>query len=544
MFPLATWELQQKVDDAWTPVDDHPVLDLLESPTPWQGGADLLAASMVDWNLYGEGYWLLVGPGKEPQELWWRPASSMTPKLDRNGYLSHYEYRVDGQVVRLETDDVFQFRRRQSPDNPWRGVSPLQSLGKEIWTDTQAAIYSAAMAKNLGMPGWIASPKVIPEDSDVSATEIETTRDYLRDEYAGENRGKPMVTSIPMDIHRMAFNPEEMHLDGLHNFSEQRVTGMFRLPAAVVGFGTGLEQTTENATLVQYEKQAWQTGLKPIHRSMSSQVSRGILPLFGLDVKQWRLRFNFDDIEVLQEDQDKSTDRNVKRLSAGGMTRYEFRESEGLDVDDLDKVWLMKSSITEVPAPGFPESVLAEREAKAADMAAMMQPNDDDDDDDDDEEDPSDDDNDSPPTRSVHLRRLSNSDRLLSRYHRSTRRITDDFTDLLTDEFNGLGRLAARHFREINSQRSSTRQLSSDDEDMIREIVEAMSIRDWQNEVLRQKIGEPLTLRTLTAAVDDINAVLSIASQHTRSGDASSDRNGGTQSARHRRCRSVSQGGI
>ena len=300
MFPLATWELQRKVDGTWTPIDDHPVLDLLESPTPWNSGADLLAASTVDWNLYGEGYWILVGSGIQPEELWWRPASSMTPKLDRSGYLSHYEYRVDGQVIRLETADVFQFRRRQSPDNPWREVSPLQSLGKEIWTDTQAAIYSAAMAKNLGMPGWIASPKVIPEDSDVSATEIETTRDYLRDEYAGLNRGKPMVTSIPMDIHRMAFSPEEMLLKGLHDFSEQRVTGMFRLPAAVVGFGTGLEQTTENATLIQYEKQAWQTGLKPDHLSLSSQVSRWILPLYGLDVKQWRLRFNYDGVEVLQ----------------------------------------------------------------------------------------------------------------------------------------------------------------------------------------------------------------------------------------------------
>jgi len=492
MFPLATWELQNKVDGAWQPVGDHPVLDLLDSPTPWHSGADLLTASMIDWCFWGEGYWILVGIGDEPSELWWRPASSMTPKRDSRGYLSHYEYRVDGQTETVEADDVFQFRRRQSADNPWRGVSPLSSLGKEIWTDTQAAIYSAAMSKNLGMPGWIASPKQLDEDDEVDDDDLQTTRQYLKDEYAGSGRGKPLLLDVPMDIHRLAFNPNEMHIKGLHDYSEQRVCGMFRLPAAVVQFGTGLEQTTENATLTQYEKQAWLTGLKPIHLSIAMQVSRSILPLFALDVRNWRLRFNFDGIEVLQENQDKVTDRNVKRLRAGGITRYQFLEAEGLPAVDTDHVWLLPSSIQEIPSPDFPEAVLKEREAKALEMAQGGN------------------DDDPPPRRSVSPIRARRVDRLLARYNRSTRRITEDFTDLLVTEFTEFGKMAGRTFRRVNSERSAVRQLSGEDEELAREVLGRMNIRDWQNEVMRQKIGEPLTLRTLTSTIDDLSSVLSL----------------------------------
>ena len=513
MFPLARWQLERRDGDDWVAAPRHPVLDLLELPTPWHSGADLLAATMIDWNLHGTGYWVIVGNG-EPSELWWRPASSITPKRDSSGLLSHYDYKVEGETIRLNQDDVLQVRRHQHPDNPWLGISPLASLGREIWTDSEAVNYSSAMVRNMGIPGWIASPKDV-KNLDLGEEDFKAIREYLRDEYTANGRGSTLVLQAPMDIFRIAFSPSEMHLKGIHDFSEQRICGVFRLPAAVVQFGTGLEQTTENATLEQYEKQAWQTGLKPIHRSLAAQVSRVLLPKFDMDLTQWRLSFNFDEVEVLHEDIYAVTRRNLDRFNAGGITRYELRQAEGFDASDLDKIYLLPPGYSEVPADGFPEEVLREREEReAAANAAALATTIGDAIDEDDDSDENGDGEDTEPVAARYLRRSRKRDRLLTRFARSSQRLSDEFTDEFADEFHGLGQRTGALFRELNSgrvirQSRALKQLSGEDEELVRRIVEELDVSDFEERVMGTK-GRDLQLRSLTATADDIAAVLDV----------------------------------
>ena len=108
-----------------------------------------------------------------------------------------------------------------------------------------------------------------------------------------------------------------------------------------------------------------------------------------------------------------------------------------------------------------------------------------------------------------YLKARSKSDRLLFRYNRSTRRIIDEFTDELTSAFEDFGAMAGRLYRKASSGQA-IRQLSGADEELIREIIAAMAIQDWKQTIFRNKIGEPLTLRSLTATIDDISAVLDL----------------------------------
>ena len=83
-IPLCPWTLEQRVDGAWEPVDAHPILDLLVSPTPWHGGPEMLTALVVDYLITGTAYWQRVSPNKTgpPRELWWRPSESLFPVLN------------------------------------------------------------------------------------------------------------------------------------------------------------------------------------------------------------------------------------------------------------------------------------------------------------------------------------------------------------------------------------------------------------------------------------------------------------------------------
>ena len=62
MLPRCPWVLERRVDGAWEPVDAHPILDLLASPTPWHGGSEMLSALVSDYLISGTAYWQRVAP--------------------------------------------------------------------------------------------------------------------------------------------------------------------------------------------------------------------------------------------------------------------------------------------------------------------------------------------------------------------------------------------------------------------------------------------------------------------------------------------------
>ena len=253
---------------------------------------------------------------------------------------------------RKKEDDVIQLRRRQRVDNPFLGVSPLVSLAKEVWIDQEAEEMSAAILKNLGIVGLMISPKGSSEQNgiDISDDDVESMRKYLRENYSGDNRAETMFAAFPMDVHSMtAANGEQMHPKAIHDFVEERVCALYRLPASVVQFGIGLEQTTENATLEQYEKQAWETGLIPVGDPIAEQMSRQLLPPFELDSDMYRLQLDYSGVEVLQDKLGELALIWGGLLNTGAVLRSTVLEKLGLPFTDADKVRHMPINIVEVP---------------------------------------------------------------------------------------------------------------------------------------------------------------------------------------------------
>ena len=356
MLPRAQWQLQKMGKEDWEPDDQrHPVLTRLNVPTPWHSGSDLLMATLTDWCIRGEAYWIPVS-ARGVSELWWRPATSMEPKVDQAGHLDHYEYRSpSGKITRYQPDEVIAIRFGQHPDNPWRGVSPLTSLGAEIWTDQEAARASAVAMRNLGVVGMVISPGTSDSMGVVSQDDLIATRDYVRKEYTGEQRGETLVLGFPakVDYPRREGGADASHKP-IHDWAEERVCAVLRVPAAVVGFGPGLEQTKVGATMAVLEKQAWRTGLLPDAEMIASAVSRQLLPMFGLDPEDYRLRFDTSMIAELQGDMVVDAQAWQVLVSSGIATRGEAREAFGLEVmEAADDVFLLPLSVVEVGRSSF-----------------------------------------------------------------------------------------------------------------------------------------------------------------------------------------------
>ena len=178
----------------------------------------------------------------------------------------------------------------QNPANPWLGVSPLAALAPEIWINREATRMTAALLKNMGQVGIAVIAKPLEGGDQISEDDAKAMKKYLREAYSGSNRGDSMFIEFPAEIHGGELvDPDMMHPKTIFDYVQEMVCSIYRLPAAVLQFGVGLEAATQNATMVQLEKQAWETGILPVQWALASQIGRQLLPSFGLDVATYRL---------------------------------------------------------------------------------------------------------------------------------------------------------------------------------------------------------------------------------------------------------------
>lgn len=233
----------------WENVPDHELEMLADRPNPYYNGNALWKATLISYVLSGNGYWLKIRNAfGAVVQLWYVPHWCMEPRWPFGGsqFISHYDYTPDhGTPFAVSPADVVHFRFGLDPENTRKGVSPIRPLLREIWTDDQCAQFSEAIVRNMGVPGLVLSPKNDGwKPSEEHKKELEA---YLNSAHTGDRRGKAMVMRVPTDLHQFGFDPNKLMLASLRDISEERVCAILGIPAAVVGFGSGLQSTKVGA---------------------------------------------------------------------------------------------------------------------------------------------------------------------------------------------------------------------------------------------------------------------------------------------------------
>lgn len=329
---------------------DHPLLQLWSNPNPYYGDIVLLWGVVLSLALDGNAYLVSVRNGaRQPAELWYIPHWMIEPKRDpgSDSYIDHYRYQPGGVSgpIDLDPEDVIHIRHGLNPNNLMKGIAPLDSAIREIFMDNEASAFVAALLKNMGVPGVVISPK---GGGMAAPGDVEATKAWFQQQFGGDNRGKPLVMGAPTEVHPYGFNPQQMNMSESRDVAEERVCALLGIPAAVVGFGAGLQATKVGATMEEMRKLAWHNGVLPLLRLIADELNRSLLPMFG-NVAGLSIDWDTDDVRALQEDEDKKVDRWTKLASSGLVMIAEAREAFGLEVDDSHRIYLRPVSLIEVP---------------------------------------------------------------------------------------------------------------------------------------------------------------------------------------------------
>jgi HK97 family phage portal protein len=367
--PAALWQLQGDGTEEMAP-PDHPLLRLVNRPNEFYSGSILWAATVIDWTVNGNAYWVKIrDQGGQPIELWWVPSFLMEPWTQPGGtdYVSSYTYRPgDGRTITYGLDDVVHFRYGLDPDDPRLGRSPLASVLKEVFTDNEAATFTSALLRNGGVPGVMISP-----DSEivVGQDDVDATKEYMRENFRGEKRGEPLVMSARTKVEQFGFSPQQLVMRDVRRIPEERVTAVLGTPAIVVGLGAGLDRSTF-ANYAEAREAAYEQNVIPSQNQLSADVRFQLLPDFEPDPWKWRYGFDLSKVRVLQEDTNKLSERLYAGWQAGTVKRMEVRRGLGLEVDEkVDDVYMLPSSGSLVPGDQTVEEAQAQAQEQALQQA-------------------------------------------------------------------------------------------------------------------------------------------------------------------------------
>lgn len=326
----------------WQRVMEHDAELLLKNPNPYYDGDSLTKALLLSWFLDGNAYLRKVRSALlRPAQLLYIPHWLIAPKwpLDGSQFISHYAFSPPGgRSDNIAPEEIIHLRFGLDPRNPRVGLSQLKAVMREVLTDEEASAFSAYILSNMGVPGGVISPK--SHESVPSQDDVEDMKKYMGSEFSGERRGGWLVLGTPTEVNQFGFDPNRLQLGPLRDITEERVCAMLGLPAAVVGFGAGLQQTKVGATMRELVRLARVNCIEPTQITISRQLSRQLLPDFESRPDRARIVFDNSNISMFQEDETERAKR-VTMLVSGGLLRVDRGQAIlGLDVDETQQIYL------------------------------------------------------------------------------------------------------------------------------------------------------------------------------------------------------------
>jgi HK97 family phage portal protein len=332
------------------PVDNHPLVELLDTPNPFYSSLTLFDATYREWRR-GNAYWIVLkNLAGKPVQLWWAPSAMMEPVQgdDPSVFISHYDYRprADQGPIRLEIGDVVHFRNGLDPKYPQKGSSDLDCLLREIFTDDEAASWSSSLLANGAGPHVMISPD---DEADIDEDEAAKIKTNYAQKTTGDHRGEPLVMAGKTKIQIMSFNPSEMDYKSLRRVPEERISAVIGVPAVVCGLGAGLDRSTYN-NMREAKEMATENVLIPAWRFFAREIQRQLLPQFA-DPRRDVFDFDLSTVRALQDDQNALWTRIDDALGKGGITLNQSLEMRGLDtIGPAGDVYYLPINVTPTTA--------------------------------------------------------------------------------------------------------------------------------------------------------------------------------------------------
>lgn len=333
-LPDAPPYLERRRGSQWVRVDDHPVLDLLRTPNPFHSDAEVWGLVAAGERVRGRAYWYLAWDDTRPREIWPVSPERVTPLGTEAEFISGYRVQTEGgRMLEVGEEQIIHFRHMVNPWNPREGWTPLDTGKRQIAGDNAAATYHTSILRNSGVLSLLVAVKEGASSGSVTPDQMDGFVKALQRKLFSEGAGGIAGLNLPLDVHKMSYSPDEMALDRLISYYETRICVLMGVDPMVAGVGSGTAQKTY-ANLGEALNDFWVRTVVPMHNRHAAVLTAQLLPLFGLEPKEWRLRFDYSQVAALRENKDGLHARIREDFKAGVIDLWTAQSERGLQPED------------------------------------------------------------------------------------------------------------------------------------------------------------------------------------------------------------------
>ncbi len=309
----------------------HPLAQIVARPNPEMSMTDLLERLLLHQHIGGQ--WFLHKARSQRgrvAELWpLRPdrVSIITPGA--SGLIDAFAYRVEGGSLagqRYPAADIIQGILRPDYLDDFNGLPVLASVARWIDLDNRAGEYLRAFFTNGGQPAGLLKFK-----HQADPHERERLRDQWRETYGLDtarhitNFHNLAILDADVEYQELGSRPSKLGMQPIFDQTESRICATFNIPPVVIAVRVGLQYSTF-ANYEEARASLWDETLKPLYRKVATKLTVGLAREFGPDLA---LRFNFDEVQALQEANDSRRAFALDGYTGGILTLNEAREILG-----------------------------------------------------------------------------------------------------------------------------------------------------------------------------------------------------------------------
>lgn len=225
-----------------------PEIDILSKPWPNGTTGDLATRMILDADSKGNFYGVRSGNRiyrRDPLKI--SIILSGDPKKDEFVDVLGYAYQPDGARGPLFTylpHEMCHWTPTPDPDHPYKGMSWITPILREIRSDNAATDHKAKFFANSATPNMV----VTTPESVMTQEQFERFKSKMESEYAGSRgAGKTMYLAPGTDVEVVGQSFKEMDFSGTQGRDETRIASAAGVPAVIVGLKESLAGSSLNA---------------------------------------------------------------------------------------------------------------------------------------------------------------------------------------------------------------------------------------------------------------------------------------------------------
>jgi HK97 family phage portal protein len=303
----------------------HPVLDLIRTPNPAQGRAELFEALYGQLLLTGNAYVEAVGTGAGvPVELHVLRSDRMNVVPGADGWPVAYEYAVAGRKHRFDVSEgapCICHIKSFHPQDDHYGLSPLQAAAQAVDVHNSASRWSKALLDNAARPSGAIVYKGAEGQGALSTDQYDRLVGEMEAHHQGaRNAGRPMLLEGGLDWKPMGFSPSDMEFQKTKESAAREIALAFGVPPMLLGI-------PGDATFANYQeanRAFYRLTVLPLALRVAASVAAWLARMSG---EAFDLHPDLDQVPALAAERDAQWSRVA---GADFLTAAEKRDLLGL----------------------------------------------------------------------------------------------------------------------------------------------------------------------------------------------------------------------